>query len=78
MELCGEHGILPSSCLIPESKVEKLGEEPVAIGGFSDVWPGIYEEETWVAVKVIRYYGIDNVKDPKGVGYSNLLVLFRP
>ena len=54
VKLCGERGILPNSYIVPESKLEKLGEGPITTGRFADVWAGAYEDETMVAIKVIR------------------------
>lgn len=69
VKLCGEHGILPSSYLLPESKIQKLEDEgPRFTGGFSDIWPGVYEDETFVAIKVIRCCETD-VQKTKKVGY---------
>jgi len=72
VEACGEYGTLPSSYIIPESKVQKLGDSPVSSGGFSDVWPGAYEEDEdedpkCVAIKVIRYREPDGVQKIKKV-----------
>jgi hypothetical protein len=67
VKLCGEYGILPSSYIIPEFKIQKLGDAPISSGGFSDVWPGAYEEEQSVAIKVIRYYEEDDVHRIKKV-----------
>ena len=55
MEICGKYGILPNSCIILESKVQKLGDSPISSGGFSGVWKGIYEERP-VAIKVLRQH----------------------
>ena len=65
VKLCGEYGILPSSYIIPDSKVEKLGDEPISVGGFSKVWPGMYEDERAVAIKIIQYYEKDGVQTIK-------------
>ena len=80
VKLCGEYGILPNSHVIPESKVQKLGDSPHASGGFSEVWPGIYNEAEdeededgckGVAIKVIRYRDADDVRMKK-VRYFDL------
>lgn len=71
VKLCGERGILPSSYLIPESKVEKLGDGPISTGGFSDVWPGMYEDEICVAIKVIRCYETDNAQKIRKVRHCD-------
>ena len=68
VKLCGEYGILPSSHIICESKVHKLGD-PFTSGGSSYVWPGMYDEDgDWeeedggrcVAIKVIQYSELDD------------------
>ena len=74
VRICGERGILPSSYIIPKSKIRKLGDSPISSGGFSDVWPGAYEEEEEeeeksVAIKVIRYDKSDDVRKIKKVKY---------
>ena len=69
MKLCGETSILPSSYLIPEFGVEKLGDRPISTGGFSHVWPGVYGDGIRVAIKVIRCYETDNAQNIKKVMY---------
>jgi len=53
VRICGEYGILPTSYMVPESKIQKLGDSSISSGGFSDVWLGGYEEKS-VAIKVMR------------------------
>jgi hypothetical protein len=60
--VCGEYGVLPESYLIPEYKIEKLGDAPAATGGFSEVWPGMYEEEKAVAIKIIKNYTAEGLQ----------------
>ena len=72
VKICGEHSILPSSYIIPESKVQRLGDCAVSSGGFSDVWPGMYEEDLAVAIKVVRYGELDDVQKVKRVRYLDL------
>ena len=72
MRLCGEHGVLPESYLIPESKIEKLGDAPISTGGFSEVWPGIYEEENPVAIKVMKCYTQEGIQTIKKVRHLDL------
>ena len=72
MDICGEHGILPSSCIIPESKIQKLGDSPISSDGFSGVLPGWYGERTFVTVKSIRHREPDKVRDTKKVGHPDL------
>ena len=52
--------------MIPGSKIQKLGDAPISSGGF-DVWPGVYEDEKQIAIKVIRYEELDNVQKIKTV-----------
>jgi hypothetical protein len=76
VQICGEHGTLPSSYVLPESRLQRLGYCPISSGGFSKVWPGAYKEDDGgegddksrdVAIKVIRYYGSDDVQGLKKV-----------
>lgn len=73
IRICGEYGILPDSYIIPESKIQKAGDSPIASGGFSDVWSGIYDDESEdgrpVAIKVIRLYESDDIRRIKRVIY---------
>ena len=55
MEICGKYGILPGSCTIPESKVQRSGGLSVSSGVFSTVWKGVYGEKgEAVAIKVLQ------------------------
>ena len=71
VKLCGEYGVLPSSHIIPESKVQKLGYCPISLGGSSNIWPGIYngddghDGDKCVAIKVIRYFDSEDVQTVK-------------
>ena len=57
VEVCEASGILPRSCIVSESKVNKLGLLPVSYGGYSKVWVGEYgEEREAVAIKVLRQH----------------------
>jgi len=69
VKICGEYGALPSSYIIPESKIKKLGDSHIASGGFSEVLQGAYEGDKPVAIKVIRLYDIYtlNIQGPKGI-----------
>jgi len=67
VKICGECGILPNPYIIPGSKIQRLGKSPIASGGFSDVWPGMYGEDESVAIKVIRYYESDDIQKIKKV-----------
>jgi len=91
VKVCGEYGILPSSCIIPESKIKKPVDSEIASGGFSQVLRGTYEGDKPVAIKVIRLHdphtldiqGPKKIKEVKKVRHfdlpssscSNLIVL---
>ena len=66
VKICGEYGILPTSYIIPESKIKKLGDSPIASGGFSEVSQGVYDGDKSVAIKVIQLYTL-NIQGPKGI-----------
>ena len=66
VKICGEHGILPRSYVISESKIRKLGESPIPSAGSSEVWAGIYGEDKPIAIKVIRFYESNIRKVKKG------------
>lgn len=53
--------------MIPESKIEKLGDTPVSSSRFSDIWPGAYEGDKSVAIKVIRFLETDDIQQFKQV-----------
>ena len=81
VKLCGEYDILPNSYVIPESKVQKLGDSPHASGGFSEVWSGIYNGDNnekgkdrgkKIAIKVIQYWEPDDAQSIKKVRYFDL------
>ncbi|KAF9779315.1 CNH domain-containing protein [Thelephora terrestris] len=50
--ICGNHTTLPSSYFIP-GDVSRVGVEPVASGGFADVWEGTYGGNR-VCIKCLR------------------------
>lgn len=72
IKTCGEYDTLPDS-YIPKSKIEKLGDSPVSSSNFSDVWPGMYEEDKSVAIKVMRYYESDDIRTVKKVRHLDPL-----
>ena len=56
VKICGEYDILPSSHIIPESKVRRLNDSAVSSGRFN-IWRGEYESDKnniKVAIKVMR------------------------
>jgi hypothetical protein len=50
--ICGRHKILPSSYNIP-GDLTIIDDDPVAFGGFSDVWEGTYDGKK-VCIKRLR------------------------
>ena len=50
--ICGHHKILPSSYNI-SGDLTRVDSDPIASGGFSDVWEGIHDGET-VCIKRLR------------------------
>lgn len=50
--ICGHHSVLPSSCTLL-GDLARVGDEPVASGGCSDVWQGIHNGNN-VCVKSLR------------------------
>ena len=77
VEMCGEHSILPNSCIIQESKLQKQDEIPVSSGGSSVVWRGMYTENDGdkrrdVAIRVIRYSSRSNDEEIRKVGNVHL------
>ena len=80
MKICGEYGVLPSSHIIPQSKIRKLGDSPVSFGGFPDIWSGTYKEDNdkenkYVAIKFIRYCESADVQQVEKVRHSDPLPL---
>ena len=71
-QLCGRKGLLPTSHIIPEEYV-RTTEYPVAYGGFSDVWEGIYKYKR-VAIKAFRVYKGCDVRQVRKVPQMTLLI----
>ena len=74
VKVCGEHSILPNSCIIPEPKLQKQDDTPVSSGGSSVVWRGVYmwgdnDKRRDVAIKVMRYFRAGNVQKIRKVGH---------
>ena len=59
-QLCVRAGLLPDSHTIPNEFIQTTGD-PVAHGGFGDVWEGISSGER-VAIKALRIYKDDDVQ----------------
>ena len=72
VKICGERGILPSSCAIPQSEVQKLGDEPISSSELFETWPGVYGEDRFVSIKVIRHRDSDDIREIKKVRHFNL------
>ena len=74
--ICSHHGILPSSHII-SGGLTKLGDYPVASGGFAEVWEGMYKK-TKVCIKCPRIntrdrQDIEKVNDLHGTPIPRLL-----
>ena len=78
VRICGEYGVLPNSYIIPQSKIQKLGDSPISLGGFSRVWAGMYEEDQSVAIKVIRRRESDDVRKIEKVRYFDPHLSIQP
>ena len=74
-QLCGRARLLPFSHILPE-KLIQTSENPVASGGFCDVWEGIYHDK-WVAIKALRIYKEDDVRKVTKVTYPALPISLR-
>ncbi|OSX62034.1 hypothetical protein POSPLADRAFT_1046501 [Postia placenta MAD-698-R-SB12] len=59
--LCNRTGLLPQSSHIPHHSIKRLGEWPVAHGGFADIWLGQLHGQD-VALKMIRLFANDDVE----------------
>ena len=68
-------GIPPDSHIIPESKIKKLGDSPVSSGSFSEVWPGVYDGDKFVAIKILQHRRsrkVKGIEEMKEVRYFDL------
>ncbi|OCH92345.1 kinase-like protein, partial [Obba rivulosa] len=54
-KLCGRFKIIPKSFIIQAGAVQRTDDYPVALGGFADIWMGVYGSHD-VALKVFRAY----------------------
>jgi len=50
--ICGCHMTLPSSYTVP-GEITRVGDRPIALGGFADVWEGTHGDRK-VCVKLLR------------------------
>ena len=71
-QLCGLAGSLPASHIISEDLI-RTSEEPVASGGYGDVWEGIYNDKR-VAIKALRVYRDDDVRKVSKVIHLAFLI----
>ena len=74
--ICSHHGILPSSHIIAGG-LTKVGDYPVASGGFADVWEGVHDK-TKVCIKCPKttrtdYQEKDKVNNLHGTPLPRLL-----
>ncbi|KZT03176.1 kinase-like protein [Laetiporus sulphureus 93-53] len=77
-QLCAEYGFVPDSCYLPSTAVTNKSRQPVATGGFGDVWLGeLISENQWskVALKRIRISG-DNLEQLR-TGFFKEVVTWR-
>lgn len=68
--ICSNHSILPSSYTI-SGDLARVGDYPVAIGGFSEVWKGTYNGRK-VCIKLPRIFEKDR-EDLEKVSVWNCL-----
>lgn len=61
VSLCFRTGILPKSSYISSDSVTRVGEWPIAYGGFADIWLGRVTEQD-VALKIIRLSTSDDAQ----------------
>ena len=57
--MCDHRNVSPSSHIVPEG-LEKTSEDPIAFGGFADVWEGSYGGRK-VCVKASRIYNPNRI-----------------
>ena len=72
VEICGKYDVLPNSYIVPKPKVQKQGDSPLSYDGSSEVWPGMYEEDTSVTVKSVPHYKSHDAQEIKKVGHFGL------
>ena len=75
-QLCGWTGFLPTSHVIPKGLI-RTTKDPVASGGFSDVWEGICDEKR-VAIKALRVYKGNDIREVSKVSHQIFLVPQHP
>lgn len=68
-QLCSCARLLPLSYIIPGSLITRE-DFPVNSGRFGDVWRGVYDEQL-VAIKGLRIYREDDVREIKRVGWDD-------
>ena len=75
--VCGIYRLLPTSHRIPPGLTTE-GKRPVTSGSYADVWKARSRDNQIFAVKHIRTYEVDDLKDVKKVlrlRYSSLIVI---
>ena len=60
MEICKVYCFVPTSHLVIDAKLKKLGDAPFEHGGFSNLWSGIYGDQE-VSIRVLSRYESDDV-----------------
>lgn len=58
-KICKVYCFVPTSHLIVDAKLQKLGDAPVG-GASSNLWPGMYGEQE-VSIKVMSRYESEDV-----------------
>jgi len=70
-DVCSATERLPTSAVLTAG-LEKRGTIAVASGGFTDIWQGYYNEAQ-VAIKDLRIYPAQNLKETKEVNIPSPL-----
>jgi len=55
--ICGEYTILPNSYVIPQSKIQKMGDSPISSRDFFDVWSGMKSDDIR-EIKTVGYFDV--------------------
>ena len=64
MKICKVYCFVPTSHLVEDAKLEKLGDTPFDAEGSSDLWPGSYGERE-VSIKILSRYETDDLMSIK-------------
>ncbi|EJD00249.1 kinase-like protein [Fomitiporia mediterranea MF3/22] len=73
-KLVDKTGVLPKHLFL--SGIKRIGENPIAGGGFADVWKGKSGERT-VALKVIRIFGLANPNESQHQEFCKEAMIWR-